>query len=218
MKGLLIKDYLILLGQKNSFFIILIGLILLFVKDTPVMGISYTMYVITFLSLSNISYDDADNGMPFLMTLPSGRKTYVTEKYLFNLINASFSGLLLTVIASILELVRGKDITVIRELFFTFILLFTVAAIFFSILVPLELKYGVEKSRVVMMVFFGIVFLGAMGIGFISEKWNIDVDSLLYSLENLSLTSTTIGMLIVSACIMGISCRISQNVMKNKNF
>lgn len=38
------------------------------------------------IAVGTLSYDETDNGLAFLMTLPVDRKTYVREKYLFILI------------------------------------------------------------------------------------------------------------------------------------
>ena len=187
MKGFLIKDYRQMITQKNLFIILPIGLLFMFTNETPVMGISYTLYVITFLSNSLIAYDTFDNGMPFLMTLPGGRKNYVTEKYLFNIINSTITALCLVLIASLLELSRGKGILVIKELIIGTLLLYSIALIFSAVMLPIQLKYGPEKGRIVLLIMFGIIFLGSMGIGKIAEVLNIDPDMLLEKLNQLQL-------------------------------
>ena len=218
MKGFLIKDYRQMVTQKNMFIILPIGLLFMFTNETPVMGISYTLYVITFLSNSLIAYDTFDNGMPFLMTLPGGRKNYVTEKYLFNIINSTITALCLVLIASLLELSRGKGILVIKELIIGTLLLYSIALIFSAVMLPIQLKYGPEKGRIVLLIIFGIIFLGSMGIGKIAEVLNIDPDMLLEKLNQLSVGGIVIGFLLLMIVILFLSWCISQNIMKKKNF
>ena len=218
MKGFLIKDYRQMITQKNLFIILPIGLLFMFTNETPVMGISYTLYVITFLSNSLIAYDTFDNGMPFLMTLPGGRKNYVTEKYLFNIINSTITALCLVLIASLLELSRGKGILVIKELIIGTLLLYSIALIFSAVMLPIQLKYGPEKGRIVLLIIFGIIFLGSMGIGKIAEVLNIDPDMLLEKLNQLSVGGIVIGFLLLMIVILFLSWCISQNIMKKKNF
>ena len=218
MKGFLIKDYRQMITQKNLFIILPIGLLFMFTNETPVMGISYTLYVITFLSNSLIAYDTFDNGMPFLMTLPGGRKNYVTEKYLFNIINSTITALCLVLIASLLELSRGKGILVIKELIIGTLLLYSIALIFSAVMLPIQLKYGPEKGRIVLLIMFGIIFLGSMGIGKIAEVLNIDPDMLLEKLNQLSVGGIVIGFLLLMIVILFLSWCISQNIMKKKNF
>ena len=61
MKGFLVKDYRLLLAQRNLLIVLPIGLIFMFTNDTPVMGISYSLYVLTFLCTTLLSYDTFDN-------------------------------------------------------------------------------------------------------------------------------------------------------------
>ena len=218
MKGFLVKDYRLLMEQKSLLIIVPIGLLFLFTNETPVMGISYTLYVITFLSNSLLSYDTFDNGMPFLMTLPGGRKNYVTEKYVFSALNSTISALILLLIASALELFRGNGLPAIKELILGTAALFAVAIIFSSVMLPIQLKFGAEKSRVVMMIVFGIVFLGSIGVQYIAELFQIDASGLLEQMNRLSFLGITAGFLILMILAVIISFNISQKIMKNKSF
>ena len=218
MKGFLIKDYRQLIAQKNLLIILPIGLIFMFTNETPVFGISYILYVITFLSNSLIAYDTFDNGMPFLMTLPGGRKAYVNEKYLFNAMNSSITALILAPIASILELSRGHGILAVKELFFGTLLLYMTALMFSAVMLPIQLKYGHEKSRIVLMIMFGIIFLGSMGVMKLAETFQIDVDGMFELLNQLSFRAVAVGFFILLIMIMTISWHISQNIMKKKSF
>lgn len=218
MKGYLIKDYRLLIAQKNLLIILPIGLIFLFTNDTPVLGISYTLYVITFLCNSLMAYDSFDNGMPFLMTLPGGRKAYVTGKYLFNIITSTVTALFLLLLSIPLELHRGSKMAGIKELFFGTIMLYAVALIFSAVMLPILLKYGHEKSRVVLMIFFGIVFLGSMGIGKIASFLKIDPAVVFEKLNQIPISAVMIGSLILMIIILFLSWAASQKIMSRKNF
>ena len=72
-----------LLKQNRSFLGLVIVMVIFFVcirNDAFV--IIYLGMMGGFLSISTISYDEADRGMGFLMTLPATRKTYAIEKYI----------------------------------------------------------------------------------------------------------------------------------------
>ncbi len=218
MKGFLIKDCRLLTAQKNLLIILPVGLLLMFTNDTPVMGISYTLYVIAFLSNSLMAYDSFDNGMAFLMTMPGGRKNYVTEKYLFNIVNATCTAIVLVLIAAVLELSRGHGVAAVKELLLGTWMLYMIALIFSFVMLPIQLKFGHEKSRVILMLFFGIVFLGSMGLGKIAEMMNINPDAVFAKLNEISL-----GSVIAVICVLMLICAIvswciSQNIMKKKSF
>ena len=88
MKGLFIKDYCLLRKQKTAvIMIVLLAVFFMITGDDPSMGVSYTIFVANSIIMGTQSFDEADHGMAFLMTLPTGRKLYVKEKYLFGILN-----------------------------------------------------------------------------------------------------------------------------------
>ena len=88
MKGLLIKDFKLLKGQKNFFMTITaISIIMIIVSPGTSFPIGFLGFVGALFSLSSISYDEFDNGNAFLFSLPITRKDYVLEKYIFGLIS-----------------------------------------------------------------------------------------------------------------------------------
>ena len=100
MKGLLIKDFKLLKGQKNFFMTITaISIIMIIVSPGTSFPIGFLGFVGALFSLSSISYDEFDNGNAFLFSLPITRKDYVLEKYIFGLISGIMFLLLGTVIS-----------------------------------------------------------------------------------------------------------------------
>ena len=92
MKGLLIKDFKLLQGQKNFFITIIAiaGIMAIFMEDASFI-IGYMTFVGSLFTLSTISYDEFDNGNAFLFSLPITRKDYILEKYGFGLIVGGIS-------------------------------------------------------------------------------------------------------------------------------
>lgn len=83
MKGLLIKDLYYVFQRKQTLLIFLIVSLILGFTNEGSFLVGYMTLLGTIISLSTISYDNADNGMPFLMTLPISRKEYALSKYVF---------------------------------------------------------------------------------------------------------------------------------------
>ena len=86
------KDVNLLKGQKQ-FFGALFVMIILFtvIQSDPTFSITYTTLMFAILTMTTMSYDDFENGLCYLLTLPVSRREYVTEKYVFGLLS-SFCG------------------------------------------------------------------------------------------------------------------------------
>ncbi len=156
MRGLMEKDLRLTLARKQTLLIFCVmGLVMGISMDGPFV-IGYLTMLAAIVAVGTISYDEYDNGFAFLMTLPFDRKTYVREKYLFSLIlavGAWCAGVMLHCAGSV---VRRNAITMTSELP---MLLALIPAFYLSasIMIPLRLKYGSEKSRTVLVVIFGII-------------------------------------------------------------
>lgn len=158
MKGLLIKDIKLLLGQKKFFVIVIaMGIFFMLSNENPVSGVSYITMLLSIFTLSTISYDEFDNGMAFLMTLPMERKTYAREKYVF----AGLIAVLSAVGTSILAYVLGKvmdvevDMTEVIGVAFAIVL---VSWLMLAITIPIQIKFGAEKGRIAMLLAMGGIF------------------------------------------------------------
>jgi len=103
-----------------------------------------------------IAYDDADNGMPFLMTLPVSRGSYVRAKYLFILLTGLAAWVLGLALMFLMAALRGIRPDVPQELVSAAGVL-PALLVMMDLLVPLQLKYGPEKSRLALIVIFGLV-------------------------------------------------------------
>ena len=79
MKGMLIKDFSLLKGQKQFFMIaIMFAFIFLFLTDMAGFGVSYLMVMFTIFTLSTIAYD----GMHFYLHFQSvGNVMYRKNMY-----------------------------------------------------------------------------------------------------------------------------------------
>lgn len=110
MKGLLIKDWKLLLRNQKSFLVIMSVMMVLYMAiGNPVFVISYTPMLCVFVALSTITYDMFDNGAAFLFSLPFSRKDYVREKYIFSgLITLTAWGISVLVAVGY-SVVKGED-------------------------------------------------------------------------------------------------------------
>ena len=148
MKGLLIKDFKILKGQKQFFASVLVVTFVFLMTNTSFsFVISYITVMTGMLTLTTISYDDHENGMGYLFTLPISRKGYVQEKYLFGFMTTMPVLAAVSAAAFLVSRVRHIDFTA-EEWTGAVLGSLLVITVMLSLLIPIELKFGGRKSVV----------------------------------------------------------------------
>ncbi len=87
MKGLLLKDFALMKGQRRFFLmLLLIGMIPALAGGNVGFLTVYLPFGFCFFTISTISYDEIDNSLPFLLILPVSRREYAGEKYVYGII------------------------------------------------------------------------------------------------------------------------------------
>ena len=211
MKGLLIKDFKLMKNQKNFFFImIFIAAAMLFAEFESTFVVSYFTMIASMFVLSTISYDEYDNGYAFLFSMPFSRTSYVKEKYIFSILMGGGAWLLSVVLSGILITIRNPQISVMDWLPID-LLYICIVLLFAAVMIPVQLKFGGERGRVVAV-------LGSMGVIKLLEILQVDLDAVLASMSTLNMMQIGCAAGIFSVVLLAISYRISCRVMKNKEF
>lgn len=111
MKGLLIKDYKLLMLQKKTFLLmLLIAICMNFaMQDNPGFIIGYLTFFAALMANTTLSYDEYGNGVLFLLTLPVTGKTYVRSKYVGNLLLLLTFWFASAVLEAVLYTVQGMQ-------------------------------------------------------------------------------------------------------------
>lgn len=218
MKGLLIKDYKLILNQKN-FFCLMIALsvgMLLF-SDDVIFPLGFLIFVISLFTISTISYDDYNNGYAFLFTLPITRKGYVKEKYCFGLLLGSFSWILITLFG--LLVILNRNTLPIDEFMISAILILAMMIAILAMTLPFQLKFGGEKGRIALIGAFGIIAIIGIAINqILTLIFHININLLLENIPTINI-SVLAGLLIIIAFIcLWISYKISTKIMEHKEF
>ena len=213
MKGLLIKDFKLLKGQKNFFMTITaISIIMIIVSPGTSFPIGFLGFVGALFSLSSISYD----GNAFLFSLPITRKDYVLEKYIFGLISGIMFLLLGTVIS--LVVIGITKTGSFNEIFLTAGSLFPTILLILSIMLPFILKFGGEKGRIAIIGVMGFIFVIGLLLIKTTEYLGIDLYVLINKLPKFEPLVYIILFLLLSVVILGISYLISLTILKKKEF
>lgn len=217
MKGLLIKDFKLMKGQKNFFLmIVLIGVwMIMFMEDFSFI-IGYMAFIGGMFSLSTISYDEADNGNAFLFTLPVTRKGYVVEKYEFGLLTGGGFWLFATVIVLIAGIT--KDLMPVKDMLMTAFLILPVLFLIISVTLPFQLKFGGEKGRIAIIGAAGLLFVIGIAVVRIGEIFHVDLISAFNILPAVSMAVLIAAAIGISVIILLISLRISIAIMNRKEF
>ncbi len=215
MKGLLIKDLLLMKNQKR-FFILVFGIaVVMGFSIEPTFMIGYMTMLTSFFSVSTISYDEYNNGNAFLFTLPITRKEYVLEKYCFGGLLGFAAMALSLLVLLIMGLIQGMEIVVAGLIMIPICLLLLLASI--SVMMPLQLKFGAEKSRIILIAVAGGLFaLGLIG-GKILEGLGMDLNQVFLRMENyLIFIIFGIAILIVLGVLL--SFKMSLSIINKKDF
>ena len=201
MKGLLVKDFLFMIKSKKVILFMLFIGIIGGINDIS-FAAGYILMFLAILSLSTISYDEANHGLNTLFTLPISKMDYVKEKYLFSLMITGIGFVFVT----ILGYFSKSD-------FMETLAILSTALFLLAISLPFQLKEGNEKGRIVLfVVVFGCTFLFAFLNQFI-PKFFQSIESVLNTLDPIMFS---VGLLITSIILYIISMMISIRIYNKK--
>ena len=201
MKGLLIKDFLLMKNYKKiAMFMLTIGI---FVGMNDISFASgYILVFVSILSMSTITYDEANHGLKTLFTLPISKSDYVKEKYLFSLIITGIGFVFVTILGCFS-----------KSGFMETLIILSTALLLLALSLPFQLKEGNEKGRIVLfVVVFGCTFLFAFLNQFI-PKFFESIETVLNTMDP---TMFSLGLLLTSFILYFISMMISIRVYKNR--
>lgn len=217
MKGLLIKDFKLMLMQKNFFIIIIVvaGLISISSQD-PTFMIGFITLILSLFTVSTISYDEFDNGYPFLLTLPFSRKTYVLEKYVYGLILGTGAWIVSVMICSLMLIVQGKPVT--SDMLIGAFVILPMFLVIESLMIPVHLRFGGEKGRYALIACVGVLVVIGFVVMKIVEIFHINVLPLILAIDALGPVMFMVILLMIGFLIMLVSLKVSLSIMNKKEF
>ncbi|MBE5863629.1 MAG: ABC-2 transporter permease [Lachnospiraceae bacterium] len=221
MKGLVLKDFLVIAKQKKlAVMYVFVALMLSFSMDSSFI-VSYFSLIGSLLVLTTLSYDSFDNGYPFLMTLPVDAKTYIYAKYCF-----SFLGLLLFWAFSILlqfgSLAFRKEPFDVLDTLGMDVAFLPAFLIIVGVMLPISLKFGPEKGRIILIVIFGLLFtIAIMGKKILEtavKDLHIDFEAIIKKLDAIPQQVLALSLAGLGILVFLISMAISIGIMKKKEY
>ena len=217
MKGLLIKDFKLMLMQKNFFIIIIVVACLISISSQdPTFMIGFITLILSLFTVSTISYDEFDNGYPFLLTLPFSRKTYVLEKYVYGLILGTGAWIVSVIICSLMLIVQGKPVT--SDMLIGAFVILPMFLVIESLMIPVHLRFGGEKGRYALIACVGVLVVIGFVVMKIVEIFHINVLPLILAIDALGPVMFMVILLMIGFLIMLVSLKVSLSIMNKKEF
>ena len=214
MKGLFVKDFELMKEQKNAYLLIIaIALVMTIWSKENYFAIGFLGLIGSLFTLSSISYDEFDNGNAFLFTLPITRKGYVYEKYLFGLtIGICFIivGMMISLIAVVINHVEMTGI------FEQALPMLSMIIIALALMLPIQLKFGGEKGRIILIGIIGVIFF--LGMLIKDNLQALNLTEIIQKLSEMSDVTLFLFSLLVAIVALMISLYSSILIMEKKEF
>ena len=219
MTGFLYKD--LLLMRRQITYIVTLILVYTAFSAGGIMPASILGGVVVIMGLlypiNAFSLDDQARWDKFAAAAPDGRRRAVAGRYLFVLLLILGTSALVAALLLLLRL-TGLLEESLAELLLPVPACAAAVLILDGVLLPLIYKFGMEKSRILSVIMFLVVFFGCMGIGALAGRGSgsgplglpDNIDALVVPLICI--------LLAVSAVIFALSYRVSLGIYRRKEF
>ena len=208
MKGLIFKDFVNIKSQLKMYIIFVAGFFVLGMVSGATEVLSALMPMLAVLiPITAVAYDDLSGWNGFALSMPVSRADLVTARYLFT--EMIMVAMAVITCAEYIAVSRN-----IGEAVMTTVLLYAVSNLMFAVIMPIIMKFGVQKARAIFMVIAAgaaalIVWLSgdrasAIGDAVLSVKLN---DAVIFAIA-----------LAGSLLLVFISMKLSQGIYRRKDF
>lgn len=171
MTGLFWKDVYVLRKQSTYYIVFLViyaALVLAGVMPIAILG-GLVVLVGMMLPMSSFSYDDMARWDKYAASTPAGRQGLVSGKYFFAFM-AILAGSVLALILQAALVLSGLAEGNFLEIAASTAACLCVALVLDAVILPILIKFGAEKSRMITIIVFVAVFGGCMVIAQLVES------------------------------------------------
>lgn len=218
MKGLLIKDWKLM--KNNALFLMMIIVISIACSaglKNPFFAMGYATALISIFSVNTIAYDEYDNGMAYLFTLPIGKKMYVKEKYAFTIL-LSVAGIAISTIIAVAVSICTKEQYGVNDWIGILSLSMFFVIVIQGVILPVRMKFDAEKHKMVILIAFGLIALVVGAVFALAEGIGIDVEAVLDGILITKAWVTMVSVLVIGIIVMIVSYRLSVSFMEKREF
>lgn len=177
MKGLLIKDLKLIRAQIVFFALVpVVGAVFVVPAGEMSMGFGYITAISGLIGVTTINYDSYDNGFAYLFTLPISRRGYVKEKYIFATLSSVAVMMAIGLFMWALMAVSHPEAAYafadfLGDMEDSYLIALTAVAF----MLPIFLKFGAEKSRLIIPIIAGICIGVMLGVSQVEVLRDIEI-------------------------------------------
>ena len=220
IRGLLEKDFRLILRQGGNLFMVLalVAIFFTIVGKTDATFIAvYIPSVMAVYSGNTISYDENGHGYTYLFSLPVNKEMYVREKYIFSFIMTVCGWCIGAICAGIAALINLEEVLNLEMLAMELLTFFVVQAVA-GIMIAIRLRFEGEKGRIVLPIAILIIFAICYTTGSIL-KTNLELkESILNVIGGAGDLEIAIALIVLSLLVWYASYKYSMRVMRKKEF
>ena len=217
MKGLFIKDFFLAFRNSRNLVVFTAVCLIMSLSMDPAFGVGYGILLLGTVALGTLTHDEYDNGFPFLMSLPINAKTYVREKFLFCFLAELIGGAVGVLFSVLACFIRKQPVVLGNYLSFVAGML-PAMFLMLALMIALQLKFGVEKSRLIMLIVYGGFAGIAVFIGTQQEAFLPKLPGLVAFLQGHSPVLLVSVLLLIFLLLVGLLYRVSVRIIENKEF
>ena len=203
MKGLIIKDLTVLKSSIKTVFIIVVLFAFMGIKSGSAYMTTFASVYAAILPMTCMAYDERSRFNRYAVAMPISPRDIALSKYITGLILAAAATAIALVIALFTKAPIGETAAGCM----------LIPAFYHTLMLPVMFKFGVEKSR--LMVLIGVV-IPAVGISFMEEAGMLDA-----FMQKLSTTDEAVVMAVVfavMAVLYLLSAVLSISICKNREW
>ena len=209
MVGLILKDFMTIQRQlKAQAMVMIFFLLMSIITQEGAFLLTIVVFIVTFQTITALTYDEQSSWDKYANTLPISKGDIVLSKYI------------LSIFLMIVGLICALPIVLIihrftpnnwasSEFFLTFNLIVTLAFCMLALLLPIYIKFGSIKGR---MVLIAICFIPGFLFGLINKQLP-DMLVILTNIKQFMFLAPFAGLL-----ILWLSSLISTAIYKHKEF
>lgn len=220
IRGLLEKDFRLILRQGGNLFMVL-ALVAIFFTIMGKTGATfiavYIPSVMAMYSGNTISYDENGHGYTYLFSLPVNKEMYVREKYIFSFIMTVCGWCIGVISAGIAALINLEEVLNLEMLAMEVITFFVVQAVA-GIMIAIRLRFEGEKGRIVLPIAILIIFAICYTTGSILKTNPELKESILNVIGGAGDLEIAIALIVLSLLVWYASYKYSMRVMRKKEF
>lgn len=202
MIGLVLKD-LINLKKQLKIFIFMLVFYFIFSMTTKNGSMFGTMVTLLFAMqpITALAFDEKANWDKYALAMPVSRAEIVISKYVLGIVLSLFA----TLLNFIAQFLLGTEINV--DNIITVFVTLSVSIIFFSLLLPVIFKFGVEKGRLLMFI---VLMLPTLIILIFKDSFS--------SITQDMIIKAIYGLPLLAIAILILSMLLSISIYKKKEF